>query len=96
MTDFENSAAARAASGRSATIRGTSISSGQGIYRFSLERQIRKITKDSTGTWRRDRATLGEAITSKSAAEAERDRLRAVNSRFGSPPVAAASSSPAS
>jgi hypothetical protein len=46
------------------------------IYRFSLERVIGKIAKDTHGKWTRDRATLGARITSKSEAEQERDRLR--------------------
>ena len=45
-------------------------------FRFSLERQITRIVKDADGKWQRDRATLGERITSKSAAIDERDRLR--------------------
>lgn len=46
-------------------------------YRFSLEREVRRIVRGPDGKWRRDRATLGDPITSKTAAEGERDRLRA-------------------
>ena len=45
-------------------------------YRFSLERQVRRVVKDGDGKWRRDRATLGEPIGNKTVAENERDRLR--------------------
>lgn len=45
-------------------------------YRFSLDRVITRIVHDAKGKWRRDRATLGPAITDKTAAMAEADRLR--------------------
>lgn len=45
-------------------------------YRFSLDRLVGKLVKDASGKWRRDRATLGDPITSKTDAERERDRLR--------------------
>jgi hypothetical protein len=45
-------------------------------YRFSLERQIRRIVRDADGTWRRDQGSLGHVIDSKTGAEQERDRLR--------------------
>lgn len=47
------------------------------VYRFSLDRVVGRIVKDAAGKWRRDRATLGDRIDSKTAAESERDRLRA-------------------
>lgn len=46
------------------------------VYRFSLERTVNRLVKDEGGKWRRDRATLGDLIESKSDAERERDRLR--------------------
>lgn len=46
-------------------------------YRFSLERRIGRITRTENGKWRRDLATLGEQIISKTDADAEADRLRA-------------------
>jgi integrase len=46
-------------------------------YRFSLEREIGRLVRDADGTWKRDRTTLGDEITDKTTAEAERDRLRA-------------------
>lgn len=45
-------------------------------YRFSLERQVRRVVKDAKGVWKRNRATLGDRITDKTAALRERDRLR--------------------
>src|SRR5688572_28895151 len=45
-------------------------------YRFSLERQVARVVKDAQGKWRRERASLGEPIASKTDAERERDRLR--------------------
>src|SRR5262245_14501830 len=45
-------------------------------YRFTLERQITRIVRDAKGKWKRDRTTLGDIIDSKTAAEAERDKLR--------------------
>jgi len=47
------------------------------VYRFSLERKIGRLVRHPDGTWRRDRVTLGDEITDKTTAEAERDRLRA-------------------
>ena len=41
-------------------------------YRFSLERVVGKIVRDSDGKWQRDRASLGDPITNKTAAETER------------------------
>jgi integrase len=46
-------------------------------FRFSLERSIRQIVRGTDGKWQRDRSTLGDPITSKTAADSERDRLRA-------------------
>lgn len=48
----------------------------QEVYRFSLERRIGQVVRDADGTWKRDRATLGDRLTSKTEAEDERDRLR--------------------
>ncbi len=45
-------------------------------FRFSLERRIGAIVRGEDGTWQRDRATLGEPITSKSEAQDEAERLR--------------------
>lgn len=49
---------------------------GGEFYRFSLERRIVRVIRDVDGKWRRERATLGDKITSKTEAETERDRLR--------------------
>lgn len=46
-------------------------------YRFSLARVITRIAKDADGKWQRELKTLGDPIDSKTAAEQERDRLRA-------------------
>jgi integrase len=46
-------------------------------FRFSLERSVKRIIRGADGRWHRDRATLGDRIDSKTAAETERDRLRA-------------------
>ncbi len=46
-------------------------------YRFSLNRVVGRVVKDAAGKWKRDWATLGDRIDSKTAAESERDRLRA-------------------
>ncbi len=46
-------------------------------YQFSLERVVGRLVKTARGSWRRDPASLGDRIDSKTAAEAERDRLRA-------------------
>ena len=45
------------------------------VYRFSLDRTIRRIVKID-GTWQRDRSSLGDVIVGKTGAERERDRLR--------------------
>ena len=42
-----------------------------------LDRVVRRLVKGGDGKWKRDRATMGDPITSKTKAEAERDRLRA-------------------
>jgi integrase len=57
-------------------------------FRFSLERVVNRLVKDSAGKWRRDRATLGAAITNKTDALSERNRLRTAitdGSIFGTP-----------
>ena len=46
-------------------------------YRFSLERKVGRLIRTADGVWKRDRASLGDEITDKTTAEAERDRLRA-------------------
>ena len=46
-------------------------------FRFSLERSVKRIIRGADGRWHRDRATLGDRIDSKTAAETERDRVRA-------------------
>jgi hypothetical protein len=45
-------------------------------YRFSLECRIGRIVRTESGKWRRDIASLGERIISKTEADAEADRLR--------------------
>ncbi len=45
-------------------------------YRFTLDRIVGRLVKDAKGKWHRDRGTLGEKITSKTAAEQEQERLR--------------------
>lgn len=45
-------------------------------YRFTLDRTVGRLRKDAKGKWRRDRGTLGDKITSKTAAEQEQERLR--------------------
>jgi integrase len=45
-------------------------------FRFSLKQRVNRVVKDADGQWIRDRATLGDPITSKTDAERERDRLR--------------------
>lgn len=47
-------------------------------FRLTLARQIRKLVlpKTSEGTWKRDRATLGDVIDSKTAAASEAERLK--------------------
>ncbi len=46
-------------------------------YRFSLDRVVNHVVRAADGKWQRDRKTLGDRIDSKTAAESERDRLRA-------------------
>lgn len=45
-------------------------------YRFTLDRIVGRLRKDAKGKWRRDRGSLGDKITSKTAAEQEQERLR--------------------
>jgi hypothetical protein len=44
-------------------------------FRFSWDRTIGRVLRDGTG-WTRDRASLGDPITTKTAAQAEAQRLR--------------------
>ena len=47
-------------------------------YRFSLERRIGRIARTESGKYRRDLSSLGDRIISKTDANAEADRLRAI------------------